>query len=135
MAREYWNKFLWRDPAFVWRQWLLGLVRYVLRKWGGMDIPGLDAWHILGIEKLIETSARVIARYVLVDLLEVAQPINLPLSAGSRVEGQTVDRCWSPSWCPVRSWKTFSSNCRGSTTRSRRNQARSCQPERKRRSG
>ena len=86
VAREFWERVLWLDPSFVWRQWLLRLIRHVVRRVCGVDFPGLDAWHILGIERLIETSAQIIGRFVLVDLLEVPQPLNLPLSAVTKLE-------------------------------------------------
>ena len=86
VAREYWERFLGSEPYFVWMQRVFGVVRLLARRWGKVDFRGLDAWHILEMERLVETSAQVIGRFILADLLEVPQPINLGISAVRRIE-------------------------------------------------
>ena len=86
VAREFWERTVGQDPDFLWRQRLVRSIGWVSQKVLRVDYRGLDVWHILGVEGWIETSARVIAKFIVVDVMQVAEPVNVPMSGRARIQ-------------------------------------------------
>ena len=81
LARAYWEREVREDRTLGWVESSYRTASGVMRRLLGVRLPGVNFCEILRVEKLAESSARIIGRFVVADLLEVPQPINMPLGA------------------------------------------------------
>jgi hypothetical protein len=80
IARDYWFREMRQSPEIRVGQFVLRTIGRIWRILTGRRMQVPDLAKFLGEERLIATSARIIARHVIVDLLQVAEPINMPLA-------------------------------------------------------
>lgn len=80
VAEDYWQRLALSDVWFRVRRALFLRVCAMLRRLAPDKVPDVDPLDSLPLDEFARTSAQIIARYIVLDLLEIPQPINYPLA-------------------------------------------------------